>query len=524
MCGIWAYLSPQSVTSDLLYPSFMKISERGPESSTFSKVSDRIFLGFHRLAIHGLSGSGNQPFVKDMDSSTIYCICNGEIYNYDQIISTHSFPLQGKSDCEVLPFLYQKYGEDMIDHLDGEFAFILISVNHTTQTFKIFCGRDPYGVRPLFYGFGPHQELVLCSELKGLVDLCQEVFVFPPSHTLSFSKNMKFTKYQPKIHPQTQNLVDTFSQVVKKRLYSERPLGCLLSGGLDSSIVSAVASKYSDHPLRTFTIGLEGATDIYYAEKVAKHIGSIHTTFLVAIQEALESLEKVIYQIESYDCTTVRASVWQYLLGKKIKENTDIKVLLTGEGSDELMSGYLYFHRAPSAEESHQENLRLLEDIHRFDGLRVDRAMSCHGLEVRIPFLDPEFTTFFLGLSKEERMASRGIEKQLFRDAFCETHLLPNEVLYRKKEAFSDGTSSKEKSWFEILQDHIDLIISDEEFEVERNKFTWNTPNTKEKYYYRKMFVQHFGSKSEKVIPYEWLPKWCGEVKDPSARVLSVYH
>jgi asparagine synthase (glutamine-hydrolysing) len=297
-------------------------------------------------------------------------------------------------------------------------------------------------------------------------------------------------------------------------------LGCLLSGGLDSSIVSAITAKHVKHVLHTFTIGLEGATDIKYAEMVSKHIKSIHQTFIVTIQDALDAIEEVIYTIESYDCTTVRASVWQYLLGKKIKENTDIKVLLTGEGSDELMSGYMYFHKAPDAYESHRENMRLLEDIHRFDGLRVDRAMSCHGLEVRIPFLDPEFVELYLSLPIDLRMASRGIEKQLFRDAFKDTDYLPHEVLYRRKEAFSDGTSSLEKSWFEILQEHIGGLVSDEEF---MNHKYGVEVDSKEKYYYKKIFEKNFGEKCFGVIPYYWLPKWCGNVMEPSARVLDVY-
>jgi asparagine synthase (glutamine-hydrolysing) len=279
------------------------------------------------------------------------------------------------------------------------------------------------------------------------------------------------------------------------------------------------------HQLRTFTIGLEGATDIKYAELVAKKINSKHTTFIVTIEEALKAIDEVIYTIESYDCTTVRASVWQYLLGKKIRENTDIKVLLTGEGSDELTSGYMYFHNAPSKEESHIENVRLLKDIHRFDGLRVDRAMSCHGLEVRIPFLDPEFIELYLSLDKKIRCANNegGMEKQLFRDAFRGEDLLPIEVLYRKKEAFSDGTSSNEKSWYEHIQEHIDRMISNEEYEEDKGKYEFNKPDSKEKYYYRKVFEFYFGKKSEGVIPYYWLPKWSGNITEPSARVLDVY-
>jgi asparagine synthase (glutamine-hydrolysing) len=319
------------------------------------------------------------------------------------------------------------------------------------------------------------------------------------------------------------NIRDIFTDSVRKRLISDRPIGCLLSGGLDSSMVSAITAKLINHQLYTFTIGLIGATDIKYAEMVAKHINSKHTTFIVTIDEALKAIKEVIYTIESYDCTTIRASVWQYLLGKKIKETTNIKVLLTGEGSDELTSGYMYFHNAPSPDESHKENVRLLKDIHKFDGLRVDRAMACHGLEVRIPFLDTKFIDLYLSIDNKLRMAKGSIEKQLFRDSFKEENILPEQVLYRKKEAFSDGTSCNDKSWYKIIQEHIEEIVSDEEFNMMGSKYVFNKPDTKEKYYYRKIFEEYYGDKSKNVIPYYWLPKWSGNITEPSARVLEVY-
>lgn len=543
MCGIWGAIQKDDPHLILhLIESFMTIQPRGPENFTFEMIQQNLYLGFHRLAINGLSGSGNQPFVKEKIFKTskysIYSVCNGEIYNYKQIIENNKFDLQGTSDCEVIPFLYMKYQEQMINYLDGEFAFIMFIVNNETHDYKIFCGRDPFGVRPLFYGT-KNDNLYLGSELKSIVSLSDEVHVFPPGfvatgHTMSFGTNdfLQFHKYYSNdlskpifndlsiIHEKIRNI---FTTSVKKRLSSDRPLGCLLSGGLDSSIVSAITASLSEHPVHTFTIGLNGATDIQYAEKVAKHIGSIHTTFITTMEEALEAIEKVIYTIESYDCTTVRASVWQYLLGKKIRENTDIKVLLTGEGSDELMSGYMYFHKAPNEIDSHLENIRLLEDIHRFDGLRVDRAMSCHGLEVRIPFLDPDFVQLYLSVPPSLRRAGTStgrIEKQLFRDAFQDTNLLPSDVLYRRKEAFSDGTSGNEKSWFRMVQEHLDDIVSDEEF---GEHGYGSVVDTKEKYYYKKIFEKHFGIKSFHVIPYYWLPKWCGNITEPSARVLDVY-
>jgi asparagine synthase (glutamine-hydrolysing) len=373
--------------------------------------------------------------------------------------------------------------------------------------------------------------MVFASEVKSLINQCAMVSPFPPGHfydgeafhsylDLGIVKGAYLTD-ETKILTGIRTLL---TEAVHKRLQSDAEVGFLLSGGLDSSLVCAIAQKFYKKPIRTFSVGMEtDAIDSKYAKIVADYIGADHTNILMTKEEVLSALREVIYHLETWDITTIRASMGMYLICKAIHKTTDIKVLLTGEGSDELTSGYLYFHNAPSPQESHLENIRLLKDIHRFDGLRVDRAMSCHGLEVRIPFLDPEFVELYLSLPKHIRMASYGMEKQLFRDAFINTNLLPHEVLYRKKEAFSDGTSSNEKSWFQIIQEEVDRNISDEEFQSNKNKYDFNRPDTKEKYYYRKVFEEHFGSKSKHVIPYYWLPKWCGNVSDPSARVLEVY-
>lgn len=301
---------------------------------------------------------------------------------------------------------------------------------------------------------------------------------------------------------------------------SDRPLWCLLSWWLDSSICSALAQKHSDKPIKTFTIGLEWATDTPFAERVAMYIWSDHTTFLVTQKEALEALDETIKTIESFDITTVRASTWQYLLAKKINQTTDVKVLLCGELSDELMSGYKYFHKAPDPQTMHEENIRLVQDVHRYDGLRTDRTMSESGLEVRLPFADVEFVDYFFTIDPALRMPKDGIEKYLFRKAFDATDLLPKEVLRRSKEAFSDGTSGRQKSWFEVIQEYIDTIISDEEFFEQKQKFVHCPPTSKEAYYYRKKFGEYFWEQYSTVIPYFWLPKWCGDITDPSARVL----
>jgi asparagine synthase (glutamine-hydrolysing) len=534
MCGIWFYIGDEN--PNVLLKSFMTIKNRGPETFSFINLNlnRKCYVGFHRLAINGLTGAGNQPFIKDFiingNQITIYTICNGEIYNYAELMQKHKFPVVSNSDCEILPFLYYKYGKDMIKFLEGEFAFVMLIVNNKTSSIEIYAGRDPYGVRPLFFAMD-NGAICFASEAKAIVDIIPKVDVFTPGYYCHMSKELDFFYMFPYVdYPKinsydgTANSIYTtirgeFINAVKKRLLSDRPLGCLLSGGLDSSIVSAVTAKFVKN-LQTFTIGLEGATDIKYAEMVAKHIGSQHTTFITTITEALEAIDTVIYTIESYDCTSVRASVWQYLLGKKIKE-TDIKVLLTGEGSDEITGGYMYFHNAPDAKNAHDENVRLIKDIHRFDGLRVDRAMSCHGLEVRIPFLDPDFVNLYLSLPADMRFTENGkkMEKQLFRDAFKDSDLLPEQVLYRKKEAFSDGTSTNEKSWYQIVQEHLNNKISDEEYLKNKRE----NEDTKEKYYYRKKFVEHFDESNLHLIPYYWLPKWSGDITEPSARVLSCY-
>jgi asparagine synthase (glutamine-hydrolysing) len=300
-------------------------------------------------------------------------------------------------------------------------------------------------------------------------------------------------------------------------------LACLLSGGLDSSLVSAIAAEQSSTPINTFTIGMEGATDLPYAQQVADHIGSNHHIVMLTNEDGLKAIDETIYAIESYDITSVRASVWQFLIAKYIKENTDFKAILCGELSDELCSGYKYFHNAPDTKSMHAENVRLVEDVHRFDGLRTDRTMSYHGLEVRLPFAEKTFIEYYLSIDPSIRMPQQGVEKWLLRSSFADTGLLPDAILWRSKEAFSDGVSGKQKSWFQIVQEYIETLVSEEEFRMESKKFTHNTPFTKESYYYRKKFGEYFGEAHSKVIPYFWMPRWSGNVGDPSARVLSVY-
>jgi asparagine synthase (glutamine-hydrolysing) len=486
---------------------------------------------FHRLAIIDPSAAWDQPFVfTKQDGSLIYVVCNGEIFNYRAIVSQYGLSVQSGSDCEVIGLLYIQYGIDVVvDVLLWEFAFVIYDMGLG----KIIAARDPIGVRPLFLWTNVTWSLSLwlCSELKGLSDLYEDVIPYPPgkysiydiaSQTMDWHMYYSYSYVSQSLSMDAlyKKIRDVFTDAVRIRLMADRPLGCLLSWWLDSSICAAIAAKYSDQPIQTFTIGMDGATDVPYAHKVADHIGSRHTTFYVSAQEALDCIEKTIYTIESFDITTVRASVWQYILGQKIAEQTDVKVLLCGELSDELMSGYKYFHKAPDAQRMHQENIRLVQDVHLYDGLRTDRTMAQHWLEVRLPFADIRFVDYILSVDPVLRMPNDGVEKYLFRQAFADAWLLPDEVLWRSKEALSDGTSSVQKSWFTLIQEYIDTIVSDEEFLAHKDLFVHCPPQTKEAYYYRKVFVSHFGEKHTNVVPYFWLPKWCGDVIDPSARVL----
>ncbi|NBX77434.1 MAG: asparagine synthetase B, partial [Proteobacteria bacterium] len=333
----------------------------------------------------------------------------------------------------------------------------------------------------------------------------------------------------------TNMIHQTLVESVEMRMASDRPIGCLLSGGLDSSLVASIAAKYlkkqnSQLKLKTFSIGMEGSTDEYYAKLVSKHIGSDHTHIQFPEKDWLDAISVVVSVIESYDVTTVRASTGQYLISKWIAEHTDIKVLLIGDGSDELCAGYMYFHNAPDPVSLHKENVRLVSDIHMYDVLRADRGVSSNGLEARVPFLSKKFIELYLSIDPTLRVpkseTGKPIEKWLLRKSFDRDDYLPNEVLYRKKEAFSDGVSSMKRSWYTVLQEHINNEIPDETFDYERQKYQHCIPQSKEALHFRLEFEKYFGdmASTAKTIPYYWLPKWVGNVTEPSARVLNVYN
>lgn len=548
MCGIFAILQKTNSIYDpfpkqLIKREFMKGQVRGPENSIIKEIDTNLTLGFHRLAINGLDEISNQPICID----GVYLICNGEIYNHKQLLSNLKITPQTNSDCECIIHLYKKYGiQYTLENLDGVFSFVLYDT--TTKTPQLYAARDPFGVRPMYISSDKQNVVVISSLLKQHEGFNLHVTDFPSGsyinihfssmNLLSISQYIKYTNfnYNNSIITNTSinycysTIYKLLIESVKKRVInSERNFACLLSGGLDSSLISAIVSKWVPKgQLQTYSIGMKGGSDLKYAEMVSKHINSKHTEVILSEQEFFDAIPEVIFNIESYDTTTVRASVGNYLLAKYISEHSDAKVIFNGDGSDELTGGYIYFHNCPSNMEFDYECKRLLKDIQYFDVLRSDRTISCHGLEARTPFLDRTFVHSYLSLPIEYRNHNNGnkIEKWLLREAIAhnEPTLLPEEVLWRPKEAFSDGVSPQNNSWYKIIENRLKILYSKEEFITKCNKYkyTRNIPTTPEQLYYREIFESHFPNKG-RIIPYFWMPKYT-DATDASARTLNIYN
>lgn len=527
MCGIFAYKGNLSNKKDLK-KHIEKISYRGPDSSKIVEFGDSLLFGFHRLAIVGISELGDQPLFHP-NNENLALICNGEIYNYKLLAKKHGFDLKTGSDCEVILHMYKKFGiEQTIKSLDGVFMFLL----YDKKQKKLFAGRDPFGVRPGFIGY-QNNNIYFSSEAKAISDLCKTLRSFPPGHWWEDDKPTSFNKYYKnkteflgdvKEDDIVEGIRKRLIESVKKRMMSDREIGSLLSGGLDSSLISSLVSKYNTGKrLKTFSIGMPGSVDLKYAREVASFIGSDHHQIEISESSFLQAIEKVIYNIESYDTTTVRASVGNYLVSKYIRENSNCKVVFNGDGSDEVCGGYLYMKNAPSPSAFQEECERLVKEIYRFDLLRSDRSISSNGLEARTPFLDKEFVSYYLSINPKEKTFNEKnrIEKNLLRIAFSKMDVLPESILWRRKCAFSDGVSSQQKSWHFVLKNYIDEKISDLEFKTEALKIDHCKPILKESYYYRKVFKSFFPN-HEKLIPYYWMPKWV-KTDDPSARELSGY-
>lgn len=495
------------------------IKHRGPDNSKYV-IDDGIFFGFHRLSINDTSELGNQPFRTD-DS---LLICNGEIYNSDELTKKYNLPVVSKSDCEVIIHLYEKLGsiEHVLMLLDGVFAFVLYDkINKLT-----YIARDPFGVRSLYIGYtgdnldAIHSEISVASELRCLERFSTAV-QFPPNHYSVIDDGcIIYRKYPSPLatrmilrNSPEKKIYNLLDAAVKKRLHSDRPIGCLLSGGLDSSVIAYLLSTYIPN-LNTYSIGLSAdSPDLQCARIVAESIGSNHHELILPASEFLDAIPKVIEVIESYDTTTVRASVPMYLLCKYISENSDDIVIFSGEGSDELLGGYIYFHNAPNANAFQEETKNLLDNIHYFDGLRSDKCISRNKLEARIPFLDRDFVSYVFNLPPELKIDP--VEKMLLRKAFHGK--LPDSIIYRKKEAFSDGVSTPENSWYLLIQDYVNRV------NVSTTEYIINPPALHETRCYRDHFELLFPGRST-VIPGYWLPKWNGDVSDPSARVLDGYN
>lgn len=519
MCGFLAIIG-QGKEEILVRELSARMSHRGPDERDIHITEKGHFLSHERLSIVDLH-TGKQPI---QGTSTAWMVHNGEIYNHqklrDGILKHHTF--RTTSDSEVIVHLYEEFGDDFCNHLDGIFAFVVIDGDH------YIAGRDPLGVKPLYYGIDERGRMYFASEMKALADQCKTFATFPPGHY--YTPETGFVKYyQPiwedaseAIHPvDYQAIRETLTQAVDKRLMSDVPIGVLLSGGLDSSLTSSIAvrlMKERGETLHSFSIGLDAeAPDAKAARKVAEFLGTKHHEIHFTIEQGIEILEKLIWHLETYDVTSIRASTPMYFLSKFITE-MGIKVVLSGEGADEIFGGYLYFRNAPSVADFQKETIERVQKLHTADLLRADKSTMAHGLEARVPFLDKKFLDLAITIQPEEKMPQtyNGVEKYILRKAFDtpEQPYLPAEVLWRQKEQFSDGVGY---NWIDTLIAYGTSQVSDEAFAKAAELFPYNTPATKEAFYYRTIFHKHFPQKSAAETVRKWIPKW-QENTDPSGR------
>ena len=534
MCGIFYTNNHQN--SGQLVQNLDKIRHRGPDKTTYMYVNNH-FIGFHRLAINGLV-NGDQPIHHKTDTENSILICNGEIYNYKELIKEYDLNTKTNSDCEVIQQLYHIIGlEETIQKLDGVFAFVLIDLENNCT----YIGRDPIGIRALYYTRKMNNVWV-ASELKAISQYgtCSQ---FPPGSLYKIDgkirKRKMFQYYSfdnnPNISLKTHSREEILKSIqnklinsVKKRLMSDRPIGCILSGGLDSTLITSIVCKnYKPYTMNTYTIGLEGSVDLKYARIASEYLKTVHKECIVSEHDFLSAIPETIKQIESYCTTTVRASVGNYLIslfieseGKQKDGDDRDKVIFCGDVADELFGSYRGLINAKKDRDFLNENKKLIEDIHYFDVLRSDKSISGAGLEARVPFADKDFIKYIMNISPSlKRFNDEEIEKLLLREAF--EGFLPNELLYRRKEAFSDGVSSMERGWYEIIKEFTDKIYTDDEYEELREKYTYNKPYDKESLYYREIFEKYY-TKQEKTIPYFWKQPFSNQ-QDPSARMLNEY-
>lgn len=565
MCSIYGIFnlgSDAATLRPLAIKQSAKMRHRGPDWSGIWN-DDQVILAHERLAIVDME-QGSQPLLSE-DKQQILAV-NGEIYNHKKLsVNMDGYQFQTQSDCEIVLALYRQWLQSgkafdgsFLDQLQGMFAFAL----YDQSTAKVLIARDHIGIIPLYYGWDREQHFFVSSELKSLSGICDHIAEFPPGHFVycsvtepfqpSLLQKYYFRNWQQfdAVLPTTDpigNIREGLENAVQEHLMSDVPYGVLLSGGLDSSLVSAIAQKYSQKrieddgqskawwpQLHSFAVGLSGSPDLISAQKVADAIGTIHHNIEFTVQQGLDALSEVIYHLETYDVTTIRASTPMYLMARKIKA-MGIKMVLSGEGADEIFGGYLYFHKAPDAREFHQETVRKLSRLHQFDCLRANKAMSAWGVEARVPFLDKSFLDIAMNVDPELKRCGKEVggkmEKHLLREAF--ENLIPHEILWRQKEQFSDGVGY---SWIDGVKEFAENEISDAEFAAAEYHYPENTPDTKEALLYRKLFEQHFpdkaaiqcvpGGKSVACSTPEAL-LWSDELQqviDPSGRAVNEVH
>ena len=521
MCSIMCWCS-EKADLKLFQEGFARTVSRGPDDTRIVNTGQGI-MGFHRLAIMGLTAEGMQPF--QLGGRVL--VCNGEIYGFRSVkeqLEDKGYVFKSDSDCEILLPLYEEYGTEMFSMLDAEFALVLYDGN----TASYVAARDPLGIRPLYYGYDADGQMIFASEAKNLVGLTGRIMPFPPGH---YFKDGKFICYRDitAVQHVCEDDVETVCQMIRqklvrgieKRLDADAPLGFLLSGGLDSSLVCAVSAKILKKPIRTFAIGMsEDAIDLKYAREVADYLGADHTEIIITKQQVLSALPEVVKALGTYDITTIRASMGMYLICKAIHETTDIRVLMTGEVSDELF-GYKYTDFAPSPEAFQEEAVKRIREIHMYDVLRADRCISVHSMEARVPFGDLDFVSYVMAVDPAKKMNVYHKGKYLLRHAFRGDYL-PYDILMREKAAFSDAVGH---SMVDYLKAYAQETYSDDEFEKKKALYTHAAPFTKESLLYRELFETYYPGQSEMVADF-WMPNknWEGcDVTDPSARVLSNY-
>lgn len=559
MCGILAVfgLSESAIGKRKEGLRLSKLlRHRGPDWNGIH-CAKNCLLAHERLAINGLN-SGAQPICSKQDDISLSI--NGEIYNYmelkEELIAEDAKikdDFTTDSDCEVILHLYKKYGKDFLKtkFVSGMFAFALY--DETEDEYLV--ARDPVGIIPLYWGWGSDGTVWFGSELKAIQDNCDHFEIFPPGfyyvgRSVRSSKNNTLEPFYtepwfadierlPSIAYDKFELRNQLTESVRGHLLSDVPYGVLLSGGLDSSLIASIACREykkigNNDIIRSFCIGLEGSPDIAAAEKVAKHIASRHYSFTFTVQQGLDALSDVIYHVETFDVTTIRASTPMFLLARRVKA-TGCKMVLSGEGADEVFAGYLYFHKAPNASELHKETVRKIKSLQKHDCLRANKSMMAWGVEARVPFLDREFLEYAMNLDPEEKMCNGRIEKHILREAFDdpENPYLPHDILWRQKEQFSDGVGY---SWIDALKEIAEENVSDLQMKFAENRFPVNPPVTKEAYMYREIFSKHFPSPSAaKTVPFgksiacstpeaiAWDPSF-QNAADPSGRAIAGVH